>query len=113
MRMVNVQWLMDNAIFNDILEGETKWSMFAEKLDSISWPFVDSIIKNGIRAGVVYDEGTKTFYNGHHRFLIAYLLGIEEIPVFDPKEDDWESTSDVGLEMKGWPSARGYGWGNI
>lgn len=105
MQMVNVEWLMDNAIFNDLRDDETKWEMFAEKLDHISWAFIASIEANGVKAGVVYEFETNTFYNGHHRFLVAYLLGIEEIPVYDCEADEFES-SDFGCEMNGWPAAR-------
>lgn len=105
MRMINVQWAMDNAIFNDLHDGETKWEMFAEKLDYISWEFVASIEANGVKAGVVYEFESNTFYNGHHRFLIAYLLGIEEIPVFEADIDEFDS-SDISCEMNGWPAAR-------
>lgn len=105
MRKVSVQWLMDNAIFNDLHDGETKWEMFSDKLDYISWTFVASVEANGIQAGVVYEFDTNIFYNGHHRLLVAYILGIEEIAVFDSDVDDFES-SDFACNDNGWPSAK-------
>ncbi|AYB70849.1 ParB-like nuclease domain protein [Streptomyces phage Yaboi] len=103
MIMANVEWLMKNAIFNDQLDGETKWEMFYDKLNHIDWEFVSSVAQHGIQAGCVYDFQTNTFYNGHHRLMIAYLLGIEEIPIFEESDDcfDWQ------WEELGWPGARG------
>lgn len=110
MRMMSVEWLMNNAIFNDKNDNETKWEMFEKKLRHISWSFVASVEKHGVKAGVVYNEYDNTFYNGHHRLLIAYLLGIKEVPVFISCEDEF-SSSDIAHEMNGWPAAQE--WGNI
>lgn len=104
MRLMNVRWLIENAIFNDLHDGETKWQMFEEKFDHMSDAFIESISEFGIQATCVYDKDENVFYNGHHRLLVAWLLDIEFIPVADD-DDDYES-SDWGFEEKGWPGSR-------
>lgn len=105
MYMMNVRWLMNNAIFNDLQEGQTVEQLWDQKLNDLSDSFIQSVMDNGILATCDYDKSENVFYNGHHRLLVAWLLDIEEIRISD-ENDDFDAT-DWGYIQKGFVDSRG------
>lgn len=65
---------------------------FAWVLNSSSQEFVQSVYENGVLDPIVLrnEDGELGIVNGHHRFIWAYVLGIEEVPVMIT--DGWFET---------------------
>ena len=66
---------------------------FVWALGSSSQEFVQSVYENGVLDPIVLrnEDGELGIVNGHHRFIVAYVLGIEEVPVMIT--DAWFETS--------------------
>ncbi|QMP84140.1 ParB N-terminal domain-containing protein [Streptomyces phage Coruscant] len=99
--IISVNWLMKNAIFNDQNENETVIGMWERKASEMSDGFVESISEHGVMGEIVYSLEENRVYNGHHRLLVAWLLGIEYIGFVDDLNDNPEDY----LERLGWPSS--------
>lgn len=95
--MVSVAWIMQNL--SDSIDGfcgpagEFDWvGMISHKAaDRDFMPLVGTIITHGFRVPIVIiplDERSFKMGNGHHRLAAAILLGLDEIPVYWPRDCD-------------------------
>lgn len=87
-KQMSVEWLMENAKFGDVVAYSCAEQMWDEKLNELGDKFIESVRKDGIKASLSFDHDSKTLHNGHHRLLLAWLLGIEFINVTERGESD-------------------------
>lgn len=98
--MVSVEWIMKN-IYRYIDSGTDNVADFFYKTWDKNFLFLlHNISTKGFRVPVCIDtdyygrgDGLLTFGNGHHRFLAAIFLFLEEIPVY------WSSGDFLSLEF--------------
>ena len=117
--MVNVEFLVENAIFGDAYgkdpeTGTMQWSgssvpqhkekCMIEKLYELSDEFISSIQNEGVKTPICYNPDQNMVENGHHRLIAAWLLGIKEIPYVMDKVESWRM-EEHSLNM-GNPSGR-------
>lgn len=105
--MVNMTWLMKNADgsvdgFTDANGGVNYQRMVERKGTDYQMPAViNALYTKGFRVPIVmYRTASGELYhgNGHHRFVAALLLGLDEIPVFWPADNDYMSTEVSELD---------------
>ncbi|WXW92504.1 ParB-like nuclease domain [Streptomyces phage Enygma] len=116
MPKVNVEKLWHDAIFGDASDSRTggygsrymddKEKCMLDKFDELPRAFIESIEKDGIKTPIVYSPERNRVTNGHHRLLVAYLLGITEIEYIHPDETNngWELEREAA--KKGLPMGR-------
>lgn len=70
------------------------WTWDDEKLDLITretgymtWLAMD-IARNGIREPVEIHHGERRVWNGHHRIVIAWIIGLRDVPIVDATYSD-------------------------
>jgi hypothetical protein len=82
---VSLDLLMSSAEFRDALDPSEaeKWHMLEHKLEGTHPAFIESIAEAGVVVPVNYSPRHNALYNGHHRILIAWLLGLESVPYYD------------------------------
>lgn len=98
---ISVPYLMKNAIFNDQFR-DTIEGMWEKKFEELSDEFIESVEENGVKGAIVYSPDENTVYNGHHRILVAWLLGIEYLEFVENFNDSPEEY----LVRQGWPESR-------
>ncbi|AYB70853.1 ParB-like nuclease domain protein [Streptomyces phage Yaboi] len=117
MPKVNVEKLWHDAIFGDAENSRergrfgSRWMddkerCMLEKFDELPRQFIESIERDGIQTPIVYNPSTNMVTNGHHRLLVAYLLGITEVEYIHPEETNngWELEREAA--RKGLPMGR-------
>lgn len=111
--MVSVQWIMQNATHS--VDGFEDWDNngfgvdYAEMVnfkghDGYIGAIAGNIMTYGFRIPIVmvldYEgEGTLVHGDGHHRFVTAILLGLDEIPVFW-SDGDYMAYNSTGSTSK-------------
>jgi hypothetical protein len=96
LNMISVQWLIDYAYFGDVhedgYEGDPYFKMkcLERNLTECDSGFIASIQEGGVKTPVRFDPETGELINGHHRVVVAWLLGIEEIPYADYGTTDYD-----------------------
>jgi hypothetical protein len=97
MPKVSVQHLIDTATFGDALDKDyeasndpkLKMKCLEEKFDELSDFFIQSVENNGIENVICYDPHSDRLRNGHHRVLMAWLLGISELEYTTDMDESW------------------------
>lgn len=81
MPKANVEKLIHTAYFGDCGSSDplAKERLMLEKIDELPQKFIDSIEKDGVLTPIEWNPRRNAVYNGHHRLVVAYLLGIVEI----------------------------------
>lgn len=100
--MILETWLTDNVSglwFDDMdcdfwEDEEYTVEEFAIKFRETSIEFAEHIYANGVQEPIVirrddYMEPRFGLMNGHHRFLLAYILGIETLEAIIVDSFDW------------------------
>jgi len=116
MPKVNVEQLWHDAIFGDASNSRSggagsRWmddkeACMLAKFDELPRAFIDSIEKDGIKTPIVYDPRNNRVTNGHHRLLVAYLLGITEIEYIDSRDTYNGWSLERAAKAKGLPMGR-------
>ncbi|AXH67210.1 ParB-like nuclease domain protein [Streptomyces phage Wofford] len=116
MPKANVEKLWHTAIFGDArntreeLFGSSamddKERCMLEKFDELPLEFIESIAKDGIKTPIVWNPDKNMITNGHHRLLVAYLLGITEIEYITPKDTYNGWSLERAAKAQGLPMGR-------
>ena len=116
MPMANVEKLWHDAIFGDAEDSRSgdygsRWmddkeACMLAKFDELPRNFIESIEAEGVKTPIVYSPERNRVSNGHHRLLVAYLLGIKEIEYIHPSKTNngWELEREG--DQKGLPRGR-------
>lgn len=103
-KKTNVERLIHTAYFGDCASRDplAKERLMLEKIDEMPRAFIESIEKDGIKAPIEWNPHSNSVYNGHHRLVAAYLLGIVEIEYVEHGSHPLEAKA----ERDGWPGGR-------
>lgn len=77
MKKLSVAAIVARADFADREEGETTMELFERLLGEMSEEFIESVQRDGIHMPINFQNGC--VYNGQHRVVAAWLLGIKTI----------------------------------
>ena len=77
MKTLSIDAIVARADFADREDGESTMDLFARLLDEMSPAFIESVQREGIHMPINFQNGC--VYNGQHRVVAAWLLGIKTI----------------------------------
>lgn len=88
-KFVSVEHLIMKAGLSDAdSDSEAdRWQCWDQKFWELGPKFVESIQQNGIARPVDYEPDDDWLVNGHHRVIVCWLLGIEQIEYYANGDD--------------------------